>query len=109
MIERTYVFTFVLPDGESDALGSHSVELQQLGDDPGLLQHLGGEVLQDGREVDRGELAHPEREYIKDENNIAIFQYLERPGISFRQRRWILPTGKRRPALADLDLLCLTL
>ena len=36
-------------------------------DDSGLLQHLGGEVLQDGREVDRGELAHPEN--IKDENN----------------------------------------
>ena len=65
MIGKLFEFTFILPGGESDVLGRHSVELQQLGDDPGLLQHLGGEVFHDGREVDRGELAHPEN--IKEE------------------------------------------
>ena len=39
-------------------LGRDSVVLQHLGDDPGLLEHLGSEVLQDGGQVDWGELSH---------------------------------------------------
>ena len=51
--------TAVLSDGEADVLRCDSVILQHSGDDPSLLQHLGSEVLQDGRQVDRGKLAHP--------------------------------------------------
>ena len=41
-------------------MGRDSVTLQHLGDDPGLLEDLRGEILQDGGQVDWGELAHSE-------------------------------------------------
>ena len=50
--------TFVLSDGEADVLGRDSVVLQHLGDDPSLLEDLGGEILQDGSQVDWGEFSH---------------------------------------------------
>ena len=50
--------TFVLSDGEADVLGRDSVVLQHLRDDPGLLEHLGGEILQDGGQVDWSEFSH---------------------------------------------------
>ena len=39
-------------------LGRDSVVLQHLGDDPSLLEDLGGEILQDGSQVDWGEFSH---------------------------------------------------
>ena len=44
----------VVPDGEEQVARHDAALLVVLGGVPGELQHLGGEVLEDGGEVDRG-------------------------------------------------------
>jgi len=44
----------VAPDGELQVAGSNSPHLEVLGGVTGQLEHLGGQVLQDGGSVDGG-------------------------------------------------------
>jgi len=50
---------FVTPDGQLQVAGCDSLHLEVLGGVAGQLEHLGRQVLQDGRAVDGRGSAHP--------------------------------------------------